>query len=226
MSEIFFTSDTHFGHDKEFLYGPRGFTSPIEMGEELVDRWNELVKPDDIVYHLGDFAMGAVSDPVFYNTILGQIKQLNGMILWIRGNHDSDKKIELICRECPNITRPIWASMIKNGKQHYYLSHYPTIAANFDDKHFSQHVITLHGHTHQRKNFLYPDNPFVYHIGVDSHDNYPVHIDEVLTDIRNRWNGITQLPGQGIQDPFFTRAYYALGDYVEKSLESQADTQP
>ena len=80
MSNIWFTSDTHFGHNKEFLYGPRGFTIPIEMGEAIVDNWNEIVKPEDIVYHLGDFAMGATTDPVFYNTIMGQIKQLNGRI--------------------------------------------------------------------------------------------------------------------------------------------------
>ena len=71
---------------------------------------------------------------------------------------------------------------------HIYLSHYPTLTANFDEKHFSQHVINLHGHTHQQTNFLQPDNPFMYHVGMDSHNCTPVHIDEVLTDIRNRWN--------------------------------------
>jgi hypothetical protein len=28
----------------------------------------------------------------------------------------------------------------------------------------------------------------MYHVGVDSHNNTPVHIDEVLADIKNRWN--------------------------------------
>ena len=68
------------------------------------------------------------------------------------------------------------------------MSHYPTLTANFDDKKFSQHVIALHGHTHQRTNWLHLDNPFMYHIGLDSHNNMPVHIDEVLADIKNRWN--------------------------------------
>ena len=27
----------------------------------------------------------------------------------------------------------------------------------------------------------------MYHVGIDSHNNTPVHIDEVLTDIRNSW---------------------------------------
>lgn len=206
MNNIWLTSDTHFGHNKKFLYGPRGFTSPIEMGEAIVDNWNEVVQPEDVVYHLGDFAMGATTDPVFYNTIMGQIKQLQGTIIWIHGNHDSEHKIQMICKQCPNIHYPIWATMLKQGKHQFYLSHYPTLTANFDDKHFSQHVIALHGHTHQVKNFLRPDNPFLYHVGVDSHECRPVHIDEVLTDIRQRWNDLGQCTYTP-QELYFTREY-------------------
>jgi len=54
-------------------------------------------------------------------------------------------------------------------------------------------VINLHGHTHQQTNFLQPDNPFMYHVGMDSHNCTPVHIDEVMTDIRQRWNEVGQL---------------------------------
>ena len=32
------------------------------------------------------------------------------------------------------------------------------------------------------------DNPFLYHVGLDSHECTPVHFDEVIADIRNRWN--------------------------------------
>lgn len=206
MSNIWFTSDTHFGHNKEFLYGPRGYTSPIEMGEEIVDKWNERVKEYDVVYHLGDFAMGSTNDLVFLNTTLGLIKQLNGNIIWIRGNHDSDHKAIAICDACPNIFYPIWATVLKQGKHQFYLSHYPTLTANFDDKYFSQHLIALHGHTHQTKNFLRPDNPFLYHVGVDSHDCAPVHIDEVLTDIRNRWSEVTTCSSQ-VPELYFTRQY-------------------
>lgn len=225
MSEIFFTSDTHFNHNQDFVYAARGFTSPIEMGEAILDRWNELIKPHDIVYHLGDFAFGSVDTPIFRHTTLGLIKQLNGHIIWIAGNHDSSSKIQAICEACPNIHYPIWATLLRYHKHQFYMSHYPTLTANFDDRHFNQHVIALHGHTHQTKNFLFPENPFCYHVGIDSHDCAPVHIEEVLTDIRNRWNGIAQLPGLGIHDPFFTRTHDTLGDYVEQTLESQETAQ-
>ena len=58
MSKIFLTSDTHFGHDREFLWGPRGFTNSQEHDEAVIKNWNETVSPDDIVYHLGDLMLG------------------------------------------------------------------------------------------------------------------------------------------------------------------------
>ena len=76
-----------------------------------------------------------------------------------------------------------------------YLSHYPTLTANYsNNKHFSQNVINLHAHTHQKTNFLNPLNPFMYHVGVDSHNCTPVHIDEIMFDIRQRWEEIGKLP--------------------------------
>ena len=50
MNDIFFTSDTHFFHSKEFLYGPRSFQNEIEMNEAIVERWNSVVKNGDYYY--------------------------------------------------------------------------------------------------------------------------------------------------------------------------------
>lgn len=200
MSNIFFISDTHFGHNKEFLYCPRGFSNVKEMGEQIVKNWNEKVNPEDTVYHLGDIIFGTPGT-IDFNMSIELIKQLNGNIILIRGNHDSDAKIkELFNTKC--ITCCEWADMLTINKQKIYLAHYPTLTANFDDKAFSKHVIALHGHTHQTSNFLYADNPFLYHVGVDSHNCAPVHIDEILTDIHNRWIGITQLK------PAFNELYF------------------
>ena len=59
MSEVFFISDTHFGHKgiltfsgtKEF----RKFDSIEEHDAELVRHWNSVVGKNDTVFHLGDF---------------------------------------------------------------------------------------------------------------------------------------------------------------------------
>ena len=51
---IWLASDTHFCHDRAFVYEPRGFSCIGDMNEAIVERWNSVVKPGDIVYHLGD----------------------------------------------------------------------------------------------------------------------------------------------------------------------------
>ena len=190
MSEIFFTSDTHFGHQPEFLWKPRGFSSVEEMDEAIIENWNKVVKPNDIVYHLGDTMLND-------NTAgIECFKRLNGQIFLIYGNHDTDARKNLLFTELSGKMLGGWyAYVIKHGKYSIYLSHYPTLTANYDSgKHFSQNVINLHAHTHQKTNFLNPTNPFMYHVGVDSHNCTPVHIDEIISDIRQRWEEIGHLP--------------------------------
>lgn len=194
MSEIFLTSDLHFCHDQEFLYKPRGFNSVEEMNEAIVERWNSVVKPNDIIYNLGDMAMNDVAGAVPY------LQQLNGTQIWFFGNHDTINKIQLIQDNCLRIIRAgdyhcSYATVLKYGKLTCYLSHYPTLTANYDDdRHFSQHVINFHGHVHSRTPWINPRNPFMYDVGMDSHNCTPIHIEEAISDIRNRWNEIGQLP--------------------------------
>lgn len=183
--EIWFSADTHFGHNKEFLYGPRGFTNVKDMNEAIIENWNSVVKPGDITYLLGDVMLGDNEAGIEC------LRQLNGQIFVIWGNHCTETRRNMLFMDERTRHKMLggwYAFVIKHGKQSIYLSHYPTLTANFDDKHFSRHVINLHGHTHQKTNWLQLDNPFMYHVGVDSHNNTPVHIDEVLADIRNRWN--------------------------------------
>ena len=66
----------------------------------------------------------------------------------------------------------------------FYLSHYPTITDNFDDNK-RNHVINLYGHTHQSTNF-YQNNPYMYHVGLDSHNLYPVSIEQIIEDINKQ----------------------------------------
>ena len=51
-----FTSDTHFGHKNIIEYCKRPFSSVEQMNEMLIKKWNNKVKVDDIVFHLGDFS--------------------------------------------------------------------------------------------------------------------------------------------------------------------------
>jgi calcineurin-like phosphoesterase family protein len=80
--KLFFTSDTHWGHENILRYCNRPFKNVQEMNQALIDNWNSVVNKDDIVIHCGDFAWG---DPRDYNNI---IAQLHGTIILIKGNHD------------------------------------------------------------------------------------------------------------------------------------------
>jgi len=55
--KIWFTADTHLGHENVIRYNPRPFSSTAEMDEALIENWNQVVQPDDAVYHLGDFTL-------------------------------------------------------------------------------------------------------------------------------------------------------------------------
>lgn len=84
---IFFTSDTHFGHKNVIQYSGRPFQDVDEMNEEIVKRWNEVVKPEDVVYHLGDVCLGVkgIGKIEYCKQI---VPRLNGHKRLILGNHD------------------------------------------------------------------------------------------------------------------------------------------
>ena len=185
MGDIWFTSDLHLMHNKPFLYESRGFTSTEEMCEAIVERWNSVVKDNDIIYNLGDIALTDTEAAIPY------IQRLKGHQIWLRGNHCTVNRVTRILETCSNISLlagmdSSYATVIKSGKWSFYLSHYPTLTSNFDEKHLNQHMISLHGHTHQQVNFLQPNNPFLYHVGLDSHNCYPVNLDQIKEDIRNK----------------------------------------
>jgi len=40
---IWFTSDTHFSHNKDFIFKDRGFGSIQDHDETLIKNWNEKI---------------------------------------------------------------------------------------------------------------------------------------------------------------------------------------
>jgi calcineurin-like phosphoesterase family protein len=183
--KIFFTSDLHLNHNRDFIYGTRNFSSIEEMNQEIIKRYNEVVSVDDIVYCLGDLCLGGGSTEVLYQN-KELIECLNGHIYIILGNHDTNARIEMY-KTCKNVAQILgYSTLIKYKKYHFYLSHYPTLTANLDEgKSLSQIMINLYGHTHQNTNF-YKDMPINYHVGVDSHNCYPIEINQIIKDIKNK----------------------------------------
>lgn len=129
-----FTSDTHFGHANILKYDNRPFCDIKEHDSELIRRWNAVVKPADVVYHVGDFSWhtkGAQADNV--------LSQLYGTKILVYGNHDSKavKKSQYWAKVTP------YEEVTIEG-QKICLFHYRMVVWNR-----SHHKSwALHGHSH------------------------------------------------------------------------------
>lgn len=81
MSQIWFTSDLHYGH--KLVAGHRGFGDDVAAHDAwLADMWTSTVGKDDQVWVLGDIAMSDTSGA------LGWIGSMPGRKHLIVGNHD------------------------------------------------------------------------------------------------------------------------------------------
>ena len=176
----FFTSDLHIGHAQSFIWQKRGFSSIEEHDTTILRNWNSTVSPYDNVYILGDLCMN--SDEKEWNRIF---KLLYGKKYFIIGNHDTDNKI-LKYEDDYNITNLGYGYVYKyNKKWQFFLSHYPTFTSSLSDTtHYP--LVNLYGHTHQNTNFFNENNPYMYHVGVDSHNCFPISIEQIIIDIEKK----------------------------------------
>lgn len=184
-SKIWFTSDLHFWHDKEFIYKARGFESVDKMNDALIKNINNNVTNNDHLILLGDLALGGNTDAT------PLISQLYGKKRLIVGNHDTPRRLMHywgFFEEEQNFWTFTYKSKLGRIYQ-FILSHYPIIT--WEEKELNQDTnpcfipINLHGHTHSKEKF-YNDNPFCYHVGIDAHNNYPVEIEEIIEQIENK----------------------------------------
>lgn len=173
---IWFTSDLHFNHTNIIKYEPesRGqFHSLEEMNEKLISNWNERVDDNDTVYILGDVFMGSG------DTIQDIMPRLKGKKILIRGNHDTNKRVELMK---PYLEGVYDTFNLKYNGKFYVLCHYP-MREWFNKEHHSVH---LYGHVHSnehRNGCLAQPNS--YHIGVDTNGLRPISIEEIDTRFKN-----------------------------------------
>lgn len=173
MSETFFTSDLHLNHQKAIEFDKRDFSSVEEMNEYIIEEYNKVVGDNDTCYILGDVILGRAG-----GTTADLGYRLNGHKHLIIGNHDTEAKLELY-RLGGIFESILWSDMLKVGKKHYYLSHYPVYLQN----HTNNPVWCLHGHTHQ----LTPFSNIVqnFHVGFDTW-RHPISIEEIALTIKNQ----------------------------------------
>ncbi len=162
--DVWFTADTHFGHSNIIKYCNRPFATVGEMNETLIKNWNSVVKPRDMVYHLGDFCFG--KDDYTFDLYF---KQLNGLIIFIKGNHD-----KLAWRNKHKFfASSDFGREIEVDGQKITLCHYAMRV--WDKSHYT--AWDLYGHSHGSL----PDDPHALSIdvGVDCHNYTPISFEQV-----------------------------------------------
>lgn len=191
MRDIWFTSDQHFDHENVIKYCNRPFSSKEEMNEIIINNYNILVKPNDIVYHLGDFAMAFKPVQLIAPRLMGK-KHL------ILGNHDHAHPSHRKFKKEPNR----WARFYLNSgfesvelsktlevnDLRILLSHFPyknLEPGEYGLKHVQYRpdnggLPLLHGHVHQ----AWKINNNMINVGVDVWDYKPIHIDQLLEIIK------------------------------------------
>ncbi|GCF93529.1 metallophosphatase [Enterococcus florum] len=147
----FFISDTHFFHERllgDNDFAPRLFETVEEMNRQMVTSWNAVVKERDTVYHLGDVAMHPLYEKGNLE-VLEQLIQLNGRIVFIKGNHDSRSFFNFLADHDPKqkdgsskFEFHDVGTIVKFNHHQYYLTHYPMLLGK------TLNIRNLHGHIH------------------------------------------------------------------------------
>lgn len=157
MSNIWFSSDFHFGHRNitgpsvsRWSSGFRNFESTHEMNKCITDTMNKYVAEDDILYFLGDWCMGGHHKTPLYRSLLN-CKTIH----FIRGNHDP--RIDLYKQSFTTINHKV---EIELEGHKFYLSHHPS--DNWFGKDYG--VLHLFGHCHN----TYPAQPKSMDVGIDA----------------------------------------------------------
>lgn len=175
----YFTSDLHIGHNKDFIWGARGFNSIEEHDTQILLRWNKVVMPEDTVYILGDLCMGG--DEKEWNRIF---KNLNGYKKIIYGNHDTINKCNKYVNDYHMYLLGYGDIYRYSKKKAFYLSHYPTLVGNHQEE--NRFFYNLSGHTHSSDKFQYGWGK-VYNVAMDAHNCTPVSIEQIIKDINKQY---------------------------------------
>ena len=171
--QVFFTSDSHFCHEAIIKYCERPFKSVEEMNEAIIENWNSVVGPKDIVFHLGDFGLGPSEK------LKDIFQRLNGEIYLIMGNHDFRQTKGVL-----SMFREVHLEMlIEVEKTKIILNHYPMLCFSGSNR---SDVWQLFGHVHTREKTAGYDAVRLqyllstqYDVGVDNNDFTPVSFGQI-----------------------------------------------
>jgi calcineurin-like phosphoesterase family protein len=181
--KCWFYSDPHFGHANVIKYSNRPFATVEEMDQELLRRYQAVVKPEDIVVWLGDCFFGP-----FTSRVTELMGQLPGRKILVRGNHDRSAS-RMAAAGFDFVTEELRMHIAGRPVR---LRHFPYAGESSAEEDASrdhdwadkfkslrpprvQGEVLLHGHTHkpQRR------SGNMVHVGVDAWGYAPASYEEI-----------------------------------------------
>ena len=154
-----FTSDEHYEHENIIRFQNRPFKDTNEMREVMIAKYNAVVKPEDRVWHLGDFSFAdsKESQKIF--------DRLLGHKFLILGNHDRPNRLPKGWVSVDNYKR------LKIDEDVIILSHYGMRV--WDQSHHGSLMLYGHSHGHLEGNSQSLD------VGVDCWNFTPVNLEQI-----------------------------------------------
>jgi calcineurin-like phosphoesterase family protein len=158
VMNIWFTADHHFGHKRIIELAGRPFATVEDMDEAMIQRWNDRVAPEDLVYHLGDFAF---TDHEPY------LDRLKGQKRLILGNHDHADKVK---------KAQGWSAV--DSLLHITVDETPIVLCHYGLRVWNRsHYGALHLYAHSHGNL--PGDSQSCDVGVDCWSFAPVTLGEI-----------------------------------------------
>jgi len=140
------------------------------MNNALIRNWNERVKPEDTVYHIGDFCFktgreGSGVSPLEFET------KLNGKIIHILGNHDRNNTLKNSIFEASIFfDKKVWK--MRHKPNEHVLSYGNTVP-----------VIYLCGHVHDAWKFKEVEDRLFINVGCDVWNYRPISSSELIRQV-------------------------------------------
>jgi calcineurin-like phosphoesterase family protein len=176
MSNIWVVSDTHFNHanilkftDSRTGKRVRTFADVTEMNEMMIQRWNEVVRPGDKVYHLGDVFFG---DKEAFKKLWPRLMGSKRLIV---GNHD----------DIPFLASGGFFQKVQESRvfkpERMIFSHRPLHPneAHVGPPSAGTTLVNVHGHIHQNPS---PKGAYI-NVSVEAIDYRPIAFEELTKQV-------------------------------------------
>lgn len=142
--KYYVSSDWHLGHASTIerfklsdgVTPLRNFRNVDEMNQTIIDRHNAIIRPQDVLYCLGDV--------VINNKFIHLVRAFQGELRLVLGNHDC---VNLDVQDYLDVGFKKVYGVTKPAKYPFYLSHIPLHAGSIP----SWCRANIHGHLHGRR---------------------------------------------------------------------------